>query len=163
VLSFDFKELKNYIGPFGIIGLKIFMSCSNIQNLHEPTTFTTIRRHHHQLYSPLWASTSRRIFFHDSLSLATVHQFLTFSFLRSSSTPSFHRSLGRPTLLRPSNLHSIILLGISLSLILSRCPAHRSLVILITLVILVVLLTLSLVIYLGYFPLQVATTRHESF
>jgi hypothetical protein len=92
-----------------------------------------------QLYSPLWASASLRIFFHDSLSLATVHQFLIFSFLTSSSTPSFHRSLGRPTLRRPSGLHSIILLGISLSLILWRCPAHRSLVILINLVIIGVL------------------------
>jgi hypothetical protein len=74
----------------------------------------------------LWTSASLRIFFHDSLSLATVHQFLTFSFLRLSSTPSFHRSLGRPALLRPSGLQSIILLGISLSLILWRYPAHRS-------------------------------------
>jgi hypothetical protein len=88
---------------------------------------------HHQIYSPLWASASLTIFFQDSS--ATVHQFLKFNFLRSSSTPSFHRSLGRPTLLRPSGSLSIVLLGISLSLILWRCPAHRRLVILIPLVI----------------------------
>jgi hypothetical protein len=35
-----------------------------------------------------------------------IVQFSTFIFLRSPSTPSFHRSLGRPTLLRPSGFHN---------------------------------------------------------
>jgi hypothetical protein len=66
--------------------------------------------HHHQWhYNPQLPSDKRR-----TLLLAAIHHLWIPNFLRPSTTPSIHRSLGLPTLLHPSSLKSMILLGTSL-------------------------------------------------
>jgi len=72
---------------------------------------------------------------HSSLSNAFVLHRFTPSFLRSSSSSSIHLSLGRPLHLRPSNFPSKIFFTDLVALILTTCPSHSNLQIIITFII----------------------------
>ena len=109
--------------------------CSSVSTIarhfiYNPLTIYHYHHYHQWLYSPLWALSSGTISFQASPSLATVHQFFTPSFFIFSNNPLVQLSLGLPILQLSSDFQSIIILRIS-SLILSTCPAHLSLDILI--------------------------------
>src|SRR5215475_5899467 len=64
-------------------------------------------------YNPWWVLACFTISFHNLLSLHFSLQFLTFIFLKSSSTWSNHLSLGLPTGLAAHGSHSVTFLTVN--------------------------------------------------
>ena len=78
-------------------------------------------------YNPWWVLACFTISFHNPLSLHFSLQFLTFIFLKSSSTCSSHLSLGLPTGLDEHGSHSVSFLTVRIVSILVTCAAQRNL------------------------------------
>jgi len=75
-------------------------------------------------YNPLWVFALSAQSLQVLLSLAVSLQFLTFSFFRSSKTPSCHHCLGLPTGLTPIGFQSSSFLAVLSWSILWICPSH---------------------------------------
>ena len=77
------------------IGIFFIIACSPTlcYEQTEVKSWYIIIIHHHELHSPIRISTSLRTFLYNPPFFATIHQFLTWSFLKSSVTQSVQRSL----------------------------------------------------------------------